>query len=68
MGTSTFFLGKIKSEHDIQSLEKYLISVTGIERVLMDTDDYEIKVEYDEKTIELKQVAEMINQQGYSIQ
>ncbi|WP_456278371.1 heavy-metal-associated domain-containing protein [Bacillus sp. AK128] len=68
MSISTFFLGRIEGEHDIQSLEQSLSRVPGIERVLMDTTDNEIKIEYDEKTIELRKIADIISKRGFSIQ
>jgi copper chaperone CopZ len=67
LGISTFFLSSIQGEQDIQTLEQSLSKVPGIERVLMDTTDNEIKVEHDEKAIELKQIAEIISKRGFSI-
>ncbi|MBM7660934.1 copper chaperone CopZ [Bacillus mesophilus] len=67
MSISTFFLNSIQGEQDIQYLEQSLSKVPGIERVLMDTTDNELKVEYDEKAIELKQIAEIISKRGFSI-
>jgi hypothetical protein len=68
MGTSTFFINKINGEKDIQSLEQYLSTIPGIERVLMDTADNELKVVFNEKEIEQKYIVEQIEGQGFQIQ
>jgi cation transport ATPase len=68
MGTSTFFINKIDGEKDIQSLEQYLSAIPGIERVLMDTADNELKIEFNEQEIEQKYIVEKIEGQGFKIQ
>ncbi|WP_078544984.1 hypothetical protein [Litchfieldia alkalitelluris] len=68
MAVSTFFIKDISGERDIQGLEQFLANLSGIERALFDTDDNEIKIEYNEKEIELKQIVDNIQHQGFKIQ
>ncbi|MFC4321144.1 heavy-metal-associated domain-containing protein [Litchfieldia salsa] len=68
MPVSTFFIKDINGEKQIQDLEVFLTKVNGVERALFDTDDHEIKIEYNEKEIELKKIVENIEGQGFQIQ
>jgi sulfur transfer complex TusBCD TusB component (DsrH family) len=67
MAHSTFFISEATGEKGIQSLERFLINYNGIERALVDTDDGEVKIEYNEKEVELYQIAEDIEARGFHI-
>ena len=45
----TIFIKQATSEKPIQAIEQCLHELNGIERVLIDTDDGEVKIEYDEQ-------------------
>jgi hypothetical protein len=68
VAVSSFFIKDIKGEKQIQDLEVFLIKVNGVERALFDTDDNEIKIEYNDKEIELKKIVDNIEGQGFHIQ
>ena len=46
----TIFIKQATSEKPIQAIEQCLHELNGIERVLIDTDDGEVKIEYDEQS------------------
>ncbi|MBB6453356.1 copper chaperone CopZ [Salirhabdus euzebyi] len=65
---NTLFIKEAQDHDNIQKLESFLMGVTGVERVLIDTDDGEIKVEYDEQMLDLVEITKLINDQGFHIQ
>jgi len=67
MGVSTFFIKEINGEQQLQSLEHSLTSLAGVERALIDTNDNEIKIEYNETKIDLRQIAQNIENNGFQI-
>jgi len=67
MGVSTFFIKEINGEQQLQSLEHSLSRLAGVERALIDTDDNEIKIEYNEKEIDLRQIVQNIENSGFQI-
>ncbi|MBD8069034.1 hypothetical protein [Bacillus sp. PS06] len=68
MQVSTFFIKDITGAEQIQNLEMLLTQLNGVERALFDTDDHEIKIEYNDQLIELKSIVENIEGQGFKIQ
>ncbi|SET98811.1 hypothetical protein SAMN05421676_11348 [Salinibacillus kushneri] len=68
MPHNTFFVEEAKAHENIQELEATLMNVAGIERVLVDPDDGEIKVEYDDTEIQLQEIAKNILSQGFHIE
>ncbi|WP_237562954.1 heavy-metal-associated domain-containing protein [Bacillus dakarensis] len=51
-------------EKPIQTLETILMQMDGIERALVDVNDGEVKIIYDEKQVNLDQIKSSINQYG----
>ena len=45
----TIFIKQATSEKPIQAIEQCLHELNGVERVLIDTDDGEVKIEFDEQ-------------------
>jgi hypothetical protein len=67
MPHSTLFIKEAHGHDNIQSLEAFILGLNGIERVLVDTDDGEIKVEYNDEEIQLTEITEQIESGGFHI-
>ncbi|WP_113929625.1 heavy metal-associated domain-containing protein [Bacillus sp. P14.5] len=52
----------------IQELENSLLSLEGIERALIDTEDGEVKITYNSEQISRREVEEIIQQNGLQVQ
>ncbi|MED1203747.1 heavy-metal-associated domain-containing protein [Heyndrickxia acidicola] len=66
MAEETIFLSGASSVQPIQQIEQVLNQLDGIERVLVDTADGEVKVEFDEKKISRERI--FITLQQHNIQ
>lgn len=67
MRTMTIFVKEATSETPIQSLESVLAEVPEIERALVDVDDGEVKISYDENQISEQQIVQRIQLEGFHI-
>ncbi|MBB3906544.1 heavy-metal-associated domain-containing protein [Anoxybacteroides rupiense] len=68
MSEATFFVTEAVSQQPIQQIEQLLNSLEGVERVLIDTADGEIKVEFDDKKISKEQMMITLQQHHFHIQ
>lgn len=68
MTEETIFIKEATSEETIQAIEQFLHELNGVERVLIDTDDGEVKIEYDEKVISKERIMITLNQHDFTIQ
>ena len=64
----TIFIKQATSEEPIQAIEQCLHELNGVERVLIDTDDGEVKIEYDEQMISRERIMITLNQHDFTIQ
>jgi copper chaperone CopZ len=64
----TIFIKQATSEEPIQAIERCLHELNGVERVLIDTDDGEVKIEYDEQRISRERIMITLNQHDFTIQ
>ena len=64
----TIFIKEATSEEPIQAIERCLHELNGVERVLVDTDDGEVRIEYDEKVISKERIMITLNQHDFTIQ
>ena len=64
----TIFIKEATSEEPIQAIERCLHELNGVERVLIDTDDGEVKIEFDEKVISRERIMITLNQHDFTIQ
>lgn len=67
MKTMTIFVKEATAENPIQSLEAVMAEVPEIERALVDVDDGEVKISYDENQISEEQIIQRIQVQGFHI-
>jgi len=68
MAAETIFVNEATSGKPIQEIESLLNQLDGIERVLLDTTDGEVKVEFDDKKISLEQIVTTLKQHNFHIQ
>ncbi|WP_072889079.1 heavy-metal-associated domain-containing protein [Ornithinibacillus halophilus] len=67
MKETTIFVKEAVEELSIQKIEKTLMDQDGIERVLIDTDDGEIKIHYNEKHINHEQLIVVLEERGFHL-
>ncbi|SET67927.1 Copper chaperone CopZ [Oceanobacillus limi] len=67
MDEVTLFVREATSGGSIQHIEEILNNVDGIERVLVDTDDGELKIEYNNKHVSKERIAITLQQHNYHI-
>ncbi|PKR86554.1 heavy-metal-associated domain-containing protein [Heyndrickxia camelliae] len=65
MAEETIFVNDATSEKPIQEIERLLHQLDGIERVLLDTSDGEIKVEFDDEKISIEQIVNTLKQHNF---
>lgn len=64
----TIFIKEATSEEPILAIEQFLHELNGVERVLIDTDDGEVRIEFDEKVISRERIIITLNQHDFTIQ
>ncbi|WP_026905902.1 metal ABC transporter ATPase [Paucisalibacillus globulus] len=67
MSEQTIFIKEETSEPEIIKVEEILNQLSGIERVLIDTDDGEVKIEFDEKTISKERIITILIENNFTI-
>lgn len=63
----TIFVKEATSEQPIRTLETILIQMEGIERALVDIDDGEVKITYDENLVGHEKIKNSIQEYGLHI-
>ncbi|MGN7938351.1 hypothetical protein [Virgibacillus sp. 6R] len=66
MKTATFTLHN-ENKDNYRELENFLLTIDGIERALIDVNDGDLKVEYDEDLISEENVIEELKNKGIAI-
>ncbi|MEN2767379.1 hypothetical protein [Ornithinibacillus xuwenensis] len=67
MQEQTFYIKEAFSEPYIQRLEQVLNDVIGVERVLVDTADGEVKIEFNQKEISMERIAMTLMEHDFTI-
>lgn len=65
MAEITFFVKEATTGQVIQQIEQILNEYDGMERVLIDTEDGEIKIEFNDDVITEEQIATALMEQNY---
>jgi copper chaperone CopZ len=68
MTEATIFVDEATSEQTIQQIEHLLKQLDGIERVLVDTADGEVKIEFNDKKISKERIIITLQQHNFHIQ
>lgn len=63
----TVYLKEVDKEQPIQTLEAILSGMDGIERALVDIEDGEVKIEYNENELSMEKIMNKILQNGFHI-
>ncbi|MFD1030019.1 heavy-metal-associated domain-containing protein [Metaplanococcus flavidus] len=67
MRTVTIFVKEATAENPIQSLEGVLAEVKEIERALVDVENGEVKITFDEEQITEQQIIQRIQLKGFHV-
>jgi copper chaperone CopZ len=67
MNEQTIFVKEATTESGIWEVERILNQLNGIERVLVDTDDGEVKIEFDDKLISKEQIVTTLVDHDFTI-
>lgn len=67
METMTIFVQGATEEKPIQSLESLLAEIPEIERALVDVENGEVKISFDENQISEEQIIQRIQVEGFHI-
>lgn len=67
LATMTIYIKEATTEKPIQSLEDILNEMSEIERSLVDVEEGEVKITYDENQISEDQITQRIQLEGFHI-
>ncbi|WP_246040134.1 heavy-metal-associated domain-containing protein [Ectobacillus funiculus] len=67
MAETTFFVKEAISAGPVQTLEAMLTEMDGIERALIDVEDGEVKIQFDETKVSEERIAITLQQHGFHI-
>jgi copper chaperone CopZ len=65
MGEATIFIKEATGEKQIQQIEQLINQMEGVERVLVDTDDGELKIEFDDRKVSKDEILSALEQSNY---
>lgn len=68
MKTITIYVKEAINEQPIQTLETILLQIDGVERALVDMEDGEVKITYNESQVAQEKIKTRIQQHGLHIQ
>lgn len=68
MAEETIFVSGATSEEPIQQVEQLLNQLDGVERVLVDTADGEVKIKFDDKRVSRERIVITLQQHNFKIQ
>ncbi|WP_045516060.1 heavy-metal-associated domain-containing protein [Neobacillus niacini] len=67
MGEATIFIKEATGDKQIQQIEQLLNQIEGVERVLVDTNDGEVKIEFDEQKVSKDKILSTLEQNNYHV-
>lgn len=67
MATMTIYVKEATAENPIQVLETMLMDMEEIERALVDTEEGEVKITYDDAQIGEDQIVKRIQLEGFEV-
>ncbi|ADU94129.1 heavy-metal-associated domain-containing protein [Geobacillus sp. Y412MC52] len=68
MAEATFYIDGATSPQPIARIERLLSGLDGVERSLVDTEDGEVKIQFDEKKISEECIVLTLQQHGFRFQ
>jgi copper chaperone CopZ len=67
MADMTIFIKEATSEQPIQTIESLLTQMNGVERALVDVEDGEVKITYNENQVTQEKIKNRIQDHGLKI-
>lgn len=67
MSEQTLFVKEATSEPDIIKIEEILTRLNGVERVLVDTNDGELKIDFNEKLVSKERIVMTLIENNFTI-
>lgn len=67
MAQGTLFIREATQHFQIQQIESILNGLNGVERVLVDTDDGEIKIQFNETIVTKQQILDALKKRNYQV-
>lgn len=67
MATMTIYVKEATAEKPIQTLESMLMGMAEIERALVDTEEGEVKITYDEAQVAEDRIIKRIQLEGFEV-
>lgn len=67
MATMTIYVKEATEENPIQALEAMLMGMEEIERALVDIEEGEVKITYDEAQVAEEQIIRRIQLEGFEV-
>lgn len=67
MSKATIFVKEAAGERQIQQIEQLITQIEGVERVLLDTDDGELKIEFDDRKVSKEEIISTLEQNNYHV-
>ncbi|WP_027408459.1 heavy-metal-associated domain-containing protein [Anoxybacteroides tepidamans] len=67
MAETTIFVAEAASQQPIQQIEHLLNGLDGVQRVLIDTADGEVKIEFDERKISKERIIITLQQHNFRV-
>ncbi len=68
MTEETLFINEATSSEPIQQIERFLHELNGVERVLIDTDDGEVKIQFDENKVSRERIIITLKEHDFTIE
>ncbi|MDC3416583.1 cation transporter [Aquibacillus salsiterrae] len=67
MANGTVYIRQATDKHTIQHVESILHSLRGMERVLVDTDDGEVKIEYNADITTKEEIVDLLKKNNFDV-
>ncbi|WP_449536472.1 heavy-metal-associated domain-containing protein [Ferdinandcohnia sp. Marseille-Q9671] len=67
MGEATIYIKEVINHNEIQQIEQLINQMSGIERVLIDTNDGEVKIEFDDQKVSIEGILSTLKQHNYQV-
>lgn len=67
MDELTIFVEVANDKESIQKLESLLMQMDGVERALVDTEDGEVKITFNQQQLSQNKIVQQIKQHGFQL-
>jgi copper chaperone len=67
MAETTLHVQGMTCDHCIETVEKAIVDISGVERALADLDNGQVHVQYDNDQVNIGQLKQAIESSGYQV-